>query len=164
MLTGGSVRGPARHYAGSYKGCCHTPRVWQTCAPLVITKSAAVLEMLYTGCEIRQLGLELNAFWKTELTMEMLQKRNKPGKVTLFDEGGGGHKNNWNLNVGRELEVVALCAARCRESTQYSSSLPRGVSLGWVLLLLWLFFSTCLLGALAIFMMADNKEQRVCSL
>jgi hypothetical protein len=42
----------------------------------------------------------------------------------------GGPKNNRNLNVARELEVVARCAARCRESTQYSSSLPRGVSLG----------------------------------
>jgi hypothetical protein len=39
-------------------------------------------------------------------------------------------KNNRNLNVARELEVVARCAAKCRESTQYSSSLPRGVSLG----------------------------------
>jgi len=52
----------------------------------------------------------------------------------------GGPKNNRNLNVARELEVVARCAARCRESTQYSSSLPRGVNLGWLLLLLWLFF------------------------
>jgi hypothetical protein len=42
----------------------------------------------------------------------------------------GGPKNNRNLNVARELEVVARCAARCRESTQYSSGLPRGVSLG----------------------------------
>jgi hypothetical protein len=41
-----------------------------------------------------------------------------------------GPKNNWNLNVERELEGVARCAARCSESTQYSSSLPRGVSLG----------------------------------
>jgi hypothetical protein len=41
----------------------------------------------------------------------------------------GGPKNNRNLNVARELELVARCAARCRESTQYSSSLPRGVSL-----------------------------------
>jgi len=41
-----------------------------------------------------------------------------------------GPKNNRNLNVARELEVVARCAARCCESTQYSSSLPRGVSLG----------------------------------
>jgi hypothetical protein len=65
----------------------------------------------------------------------------------------GELKNNRNLNVARELEVVARCGARCRESTQYSSSLPRGV-----LLLLWLFFSKCLLGV----MMADNKEQRVC--
>jgi hypothetical protein len=52
----------------------------------------------------------------------------------------GGPKNNWNLNVARELKVVAQCAATCCESTQYSSSLPRGVSLGSVLLLLWLFF------------------------
>jgi hypothetical protein len=64
--------------------------------------------------------------------------------------------------VVRELEVVARCAARCSQSTRYSSSLPRGVSLGWVLFLLWLFFSKCLLGGLAIFVMADNKEQRVC--
>ena len=42
----------------------------------------------------------------------------------------GGPKNNWNLNVTCELEVVARCAARCRESTQYSSSLLRGVILG----------------------------------
>jgi hypothetical protein len=42
----------------------------------------------------------------------------------------GGPKNNWNLNVARELEVVARCADRCGEPTQYSSSLPRGVSLG----------------------------------
>jgi hypothetical protein len=42
----------------------------------------------------------------------------------------GGPKNNWNLNVARELEVVARCAARCCESTQDSSSLQRGVSLG----------------------------------
>jgi hypothetical protein len=42
----------------------------------------------------------------------------------------GGPKNNRNLNVARELEVVARCAARCRKSTQYSSSVLRGVSLG----------------------------------
>jgi hypothetical protein len=42
----------------------------------------------------------------------------------------GGPKNNRNLNVARELEVVARCAVRFRESTQYSSSLQRGVSLG----------------------------------
>jgi hypothetical protein len=43
-------------------------------------------------------------------------------------EGGPKHKRN--LNVARELEIVERCAARCHESTQYSSSLPRGVSLG----------------------------------
>jgi hypothetical protein len=42
----------------------------------------------------------------------------------------GVNKNKRNLNAARELEVVARCAARCRESTQYSSSLSRGVSLG----------------------------------
>ena len=42
----------------------------------------------------------------------------------------GEPKNNRSLNVTRELEVVARCAARCHESTQYSSSLSRGVSLG----------------------------------
>ena len=66
--------------------------------------------------------------------------------------------------MARELEVVSQCAATCRESTQYSSSLPRGVNLGFLLLLLWLFFfPKCLLGSSAIFMMADNKEQRVCA-
>jgi hypothetical protein len=43
---------------------------------------------------------------------------------------GGGPQNSRNLNVALELEVVARCAARCRESTQYSSILPRAVSLG----------------------------------
>jgi len=42
----------------------------------------------------------------------------------------GGPKNNRNLNLARELEVVARCAAKCRESTQYYSSLPGGVNLG----------------------------------
>jgi hypothetical protein len=41
----------------------------------------------------------------------------------------GGPKNNRKLNVARELEVIARCATRYRESTQYSGSLPRGVSL-----------------------------------
>jgi hypothetical protein len=41
-----------------------------------------------------------------------------------------GGKNIRNLNVASELEVVARRAARCRESTQYSRSLQRGVSLG----------------------------------
>ena len=52
----------------------------------------------------------------------------------------GGPKNNRNLNVARELEVVARCAARCRESTQYPNSLPRGVNPCRLFLLLWLFF------------------------
>jgi hypothetical protein len=78
----------------------------------------------------------------------------------IFTCTRGDPKNNRNLNVARELEVVARCTARCRESTQYSSSLPRGVSLGWVLLLFWLF-SKCLLGRFGYFMMADIKEQRV---
>jgi len=41
-----------------------------------------------------------------------------------------GPKNNRNLNVAGEVEVVARCAARCLKSTQYTSSLPRGVNLG----------------------------------
>jgi hypothetical protein len=60
-------------------------------------------------------------------------------KISIVSKGGnevtvplceGGLKSNWNLNVARVLEVVARFAARCRESTQYSSSLPRGVNLG----------------------------------
>jgi hypothetical protein len=50
--------------------------------------------------------------------------------VYIFLAYEGGPKYNWNLKVAPELEVVARCAARCRESTQYSSSLPRDVSLG----------------------------------
>ena len=64
--------------------------------------------------------------------------------------------------MASELEVVARCAAKCRESTQNSSNLPRGVSLGWMLLLLLVFFPKCLLGSSAIFMMTNNKEQSVC--
>jgi len=41
-----------------------------------------------------------------------------------------GPKNNGNLNVVHELEVVVRCATKCCESTQYSSSLPRDVYLG----------------------------------
>ena len=43
---------------------------------------------------------------------------------------GRGPKSNRTLNLARELEVVVRCAARCCGSTQYSSSLPRGVNLG----------------------------------
>ena len=86
----------------------------------------------------------------------------RPQSILSFVCYEGGPKNNWKLNVARKLEVVARCAARCRESIQYSSSPPRGVNLGWLLLLLWLFFCKCLLGSSVIFMMADNKEQRVC--
>jgi len=42
----------------------------------------------------------------------------------------GGPKSNWTLNLARELEVDVRCATRCCGSTQYSSSLPRGVNLG----------------------------------
>ena len=42
----------------------------------------------------------------------------------------GGPRNKQILNVVRELEADVKCATRCRESTQYSSSLPRGVNLG----------------------------------
>jgi len=62
----------------------------------------------------------------------------------MDEEYVGGPKNNCNLSVARELEVAAWCAAMCRESTQYSCSLPCGINLGWLLLLLWLFFlSAC---------------------
>jgi hypothetical protein len=71
----------------------------------------------------------------------------------------GEPQNNRNLNVARELAVDARRAAGFRESTQYSSSLSRGVNLGWLLLLR--LFSKRLLGSSAIIMMADNKEQRV---
>jgi hypothetical protein len=47
--------------------------------------------------------------------------------IYLYD---WGPKNNRNLNVARELETVARCAARCHESRQYSSSLSLGVDLG----------------------------------
>jgi hypothetical protein len=50
--------------------------------------------------------------------------------VCVYASIRGGGQNNWNLNVAREVEVVARCAARCHESTQYSSSLSLGVDLG----------------------------------
>ena len=58
----------------------------------------------------------------------------------------GGPKGNRTLNLAHELEVVLRCTARCCRSTQYSSiicdssSLPRGVNLGWLILFLRLFF------------------------
>ena len=52
----------------------------------------------------------------------------------------GGHKSNRTLNLVCKLEVIVRCTATCCGSTQYSSSLPRGINLGWLLLLLWLFF------------------------
>jgi len=70
----------------------------------------------------------------------------KTKSIERLSEYEGGLKNNRNLNVTRELEVVARCAARCRESTQYSSSLPRGVNVGWSLLFCG-FFPKCLLGS-----------------
>jgi hypothetical protein len=72
----------------------------------------------------------------------------------------GGPKNNRNLNVARKLEVVARCAARCRASTQYS--VCRVASVYVECYCCCGFFSKCLLGGWAIFIMADNKEQRVC--
>ena len=74
----------------------------------------------------------------------------------------GGPRSNRTLNLAPEIEVVVRCAARCCRPTQYPSSLPRGINLGCLLSLLWLFFFKCMLGSSAIFMMADNKEQRVC--
>jgi hypothetical protein len=35
----------------------------------------------------------------------------------LYDIREEGPQNNWNLNVARELEIVARCAPRCRVST-----------------------------------------------
>jgi hypothetical protein len=62
---------------------------------------------------------------KASCAMEILTMR---GKFYMTYEGGP--KSNRNLNVARELEVVARCAARCHEPTQYSSSLSLGVDLG----------------------------------
>ena len=73
----------------------------------------------------------------------------------------GGPKSNRTLNLACELEVVVRCSARCCGSTQYSRVchvasiyVDRYCCCG--------FFSKCLLGSSVIFMMADNKEQRVC--
>ena len=41
----------------------------------------------------------------------------------------GGPKSNRTLNLERELEVGVQCATRCCRSTQYSSSLPRGINI-----------------------------------
>jgi hypothetical protein len=74
-------------------------------------------------------------------TVASMDKANSMERLSEYERGP---KDNRNLNVARELQVVARCAASCRESTQYSSSLPRGVNLGWLLLLLWgVFLSAC---------------------
>jgi len=80
-----------------------------------------------------------NRFWQQINTL-LQRVIVLPGTTGWYNYTRGEPKNNRNLNVARKLEVVARCADRCRESTQYSSSLPRGVNLGWLLLLLWLFF------------------------
>jgi hypothetical protein len=69
-----------------------------------------------------------NGFYVFRENLEILESEADLQLVSRFIVRGGP-KNNRNLNVGRELELVARCAASCRESTQYSSSMPRGVSL-----------------------------------
>ena len=83
-----------------------------------------------------------------------------PGVSSLGYEGGP--KNNWNLSVALELEVVARCAARCRESTQYSKQSTAWRQSRLTVIVVAAYFSKCLLGSSAIFMMTDSKEQRVC--
>ena len=100
-----------------------------------------------------------SSFGKCSVLSQLKMRGMDPSLIP--SEIGEFSRDNGNLNVARELEVVARCAARCHESTHYSISLPGGVFVGWPLLLLWLFFK-CLLGSTAIFMMADNKEQIVC--
>jgi hypothetical protein len=53
----------------------------------------------------------------------------------------GGPKYNGNVNVAREREVVVRCAARCCESTQYSSSLRQ--SRLTVIVVVAFFVSAC---------------------
>jgi hypothetical protein len=99
---------------------------------------------IYTGtdtCNYKLLLIECHYFY-SKLIMTVLKTLRLSKKTALPYKGRP--KNNRNLNVARELEVVARCAARYQESRQYSSSLSLGVSLGWMLLLLWLFFlSAC---------------------
>jgi hypothetical protein len=106
------VHGDSKHSIAFYLEWSHL--VNQTCWP----------------CSSRQ--------YDTPKSSDLLPKNKASHPESTVYEGGS--KNNRNLNVARELEVVARCAARHRESTPYSSSLPRGVSLGWVLLLLLPFF------------------------
>ena len=71
----------------------------------------------------------LSSNWETldhRLSFQVI----RPQVVHERCEYEGGPKNNRKVHVVRELEVVTRCATRCRESTQYSSSLSRGVSLG----------------------------------
>ena len=94
-----------------------------------------------TKCQVHHVSVVLATWVRTKLVgnWQYVIKYILPKWINLFAIRGGP-KNNLNLNVARETEVVARCAARCRNSTQYSSSLPRGVNLGCMLLLLWLFF------------------------
>ena len=68
---------------------------------------------------------------------EKIKKEALLFSTPLYEEGP---KSNWTLNLVRELEVVVCWTARFCESTQCSSSLQCGINLGWLLLLLWLFF------------------------
>jgi len=83
----------------------------------------------YTVLGFRQLQAEncKQLFCTTACSLTMDQWSSKQVAAVVLYEGGT--KNNRNLKVARELEVVARCNARCRESTQYSSSLLYGVSI-----------------------------------
>jgi hypothetical protein len=63
----------------------------------------------------------------TELQAAGIQLVSQIAGSILYE---GGPTNSQNLNVARELEVVARCAARCHEPRQYSSYLSLGVDLG----------------------------------
>jgi hypothetical protein len=73
----------------------------------------------------------------------------------------GGPKNNWNLNVARELEVVrdAPLGVASQHNTLAVCSVA---SVSVECYCCCGSFSKCLLGGLAIFMMSDNKEHRMC--
>ena len=58
--------------------------------------------------------LSLQHLSETYLVLKIIQR----GVIINVQRYVGGPKNNRNLNVARELEVDARCAARCRESTQ----------------------------------------------
>ena len=118
------IRVCVQHKDMSIKGACIQAKQSQKCLKWIKSAFTVVCSELH----------KFSAGWRLQTYHAVVEWTTS--YLAAYIEGA---KNNQNL-MWRELKVVARCAARCRESTQYSSSLPCGINLGWLLLFLWLFF------------------------